>query len=273
MDSQLKNRFNPANNPSSRAWRGAGGLSRRDIGGWDGRHILGVIGALEGRYDKKFVKWCVERELLFVRTVDLFWAFENFRYGFYRGVSTHQLRKRWKEDKSLSQSTELCVAAFDGSGRWRTRRATPAELREWMRERDPGPWKSYYRRKRKYFLNELARYKRVLKFWRNCGRQARQNFLRCARYSNKQADGHPDYLIAVRDGRGRVVDSGFVEVKGPRESLRPSQRKFFPELVRCAGQKVWLARFPMRGNSINFGQFTPIGEVRTCGALQSMSYA
>lgn len=58
-----------------------------------------------------------------------------------------------------------------------------------------------------------------------------------------------------------MVDYGFVEVKGPRESLRPSQREFFPELVRRAGQKVWLARFNMQGTNIDFARFTPKGEL------------
>jgi hypothetical protein len=151
--------------------------------------------------------------------------------------------------------------------------ANPAAQRRWRKERDPGPWNSYHREHRQYFLSESARYKRAADFWRRCGHQARESFLCCARYSDRQADAHPDYLVALRDDRGRVFDFGFVEVKGPREALKPSQRRFFPELVRCAGQRVWLARFPARGNSINFGQFTATGEVRPCSTLQSKSLA
>ena len=65
----------------------------RDIGAWGGENIRGVVGALEGRYDKRFVTWCTERGLLFIRTVDLFWLFENYRSGFYRGLSVSKLRK------------------------------------------------------------------------------------------------------------------------------------------------------------------------------------
>src|SRR5438445_10293246 len=85
-------------NPSCRNWSGRGNLSVRDIAGWDGRNIRGTVGAREGRYDKKFVKWCVQHKLLFIRTVDLFWAFEYYRYGFYRRLSVSKLRKRWEED-------------------------------------------------------------------------------------------------------------------------------------------------------------------------------
>jgi hypothetical protein len=241
----------------------------RDIGAWGGKHILGVVGALEGSYDKRFVKWCVEHDLLFIRTVDLFWAFENYSNGFYRGMSVLELRKRWERDMSLIRSLQVQVAYRDGRPQFRP--LSRAKKEEFRKRWGLGPWKIYYRRRRAHFLGQLARYKRALKFWRECGHHARESFLRCARYSNRQADAHPDYLVALRDNRGRVFDVGFVEVKGPRESLRPSQKRFFPELVRCAGQKVWLARFPARGNSINFGQFTATGEVRPCSTLQSKS--
>lgn len=239
----------------------------RDIGAWDGKHIMGVVGALEGRYDKEFVKWCVRHDLLFIRTVDLFWAFEYYRNGFYRRLNVSKLRKRWEEDTRLIRSLQVQVGHRNGHPQFRP--LSEAKKEEFRKRWGLGPWKSYYRRHRAYFLSELARYERVLKFWRECGQQGRESFLRCARYSSRQADAHPDYLVAPRDIRGRVVQFGFVEVKGPREALKPSQRRFFPELVRCARQEVWLARFPTRGNSINFGQFSATGEVRPCDTLQS----
>ncbi len=260
-----KNRFKPANNPSCRTWWGTGNLRVRDMGGWGGKHILGVVGALEGKYDKRFVKWCVERDLLFIRTVDLFWAFENYRNGFYQHVSIPELRKRWERDINLIQSLQVQIGYRHGHPQFRP--LSQAKKEEFRKRWGLGPWKSYHRRNRKYFLSELDRYERVLKFWRECGQQGRRSFLRCARHSNRQADAHPDYLVALRDSRDRVVDFGFVEVKGPREWLHPSQRQFFPELVRCASQKVWLARFPMRGSSINFGSFTATGEVRPRSTL------
>ena len=40
-----------------------------------------------------------------------------------------------------------------------------------------------------------------------------------------------DYVVLFRSVGGTFA---FVEVKSPRESIRPSQRHFFPELVRTA---------------------------------------
>lgn len=236
-----------------------------DIGTWDGRNIRGTVGAREGRYDEKFVDWCVQHDVLFVRTVDLFWAFDHYRNGFYRRVSVGKLRKRWEHDTKLIRSLQKQVGYDNGHPQFRP--LTLAEKEEYRKRWGLGPWESYYRRQRTYFLSELARYERVLKFWQACGQRTRRNFHRCARYSNRQADAHPDYLFALRDKSGRVVDSGFVEVKGPDESLRPSQKRFFPELVRYAGQKVWLARFLSDGNRINFGEFTPAGELCPCRIL------
>jgi hypothetical protein len=249
-------------NPSCRTWWGEGKASVCDIGPWDGSHIRQPVGAREGRYDKRFVRWCDEQGLLCVRTVDLFWLFENYRSGFYRSLSVSKLRKRWEHDMSLIRSLQVQVAYCDGRPQFRP--LSRAKKEEFRKRWGLGPWKNYYRQRRTYFVKQLARYKRALNFWRECGQQTRDSFLRCARYSNRQADAHPDYLVALRNIRGHVVDFGFVEVKGLHEWLRPSQRQFFPELVRCAGQKVWRARFPTRGNSINFGEFTATGEVRPC---------
>ena len=240
-------------NPSSRCWNGAGKLRVRDIGAWGGTNIRGTVGRHEGRYDKKFVEWCVHHDILFIRTVDLFWAFEYYRHGFYRKLSKSKLRKRWEEDIRLIRSFKRQVGFKNGHPIFRP--LSSAEKHEFKKRWGLGPWKSYYRQNKAYFLSELARYQRVVSFWRKCGHQARETFLRCARYRGRQADAHPDYLVATQDS------IAFVEVKGPRESLHPSQRQFFPELIRCAGQKVWLARFRNDGNGIRFGQFTAAGEV------------
>jgi hypothetical protein len=254
---------------SSRTWWGRGKLRVKDIGAWDGIHIRQPIGAREGRYDRRFVKWCDERRLLCVRTVDLFWFFENCRGGFYATLSVSKLRRRWAKNMNLIRRLQTQVGYCGGAPQFRP--LSRAEKEEFRKRWGLGPWKTYYRQRRAFFVEQLARYDGALGFWRRCGHQARESFLHCARYSNRQADAHPDYLVARRDGRGRVLDFGFVEVKGPRESLRLSQKRFFPELARCAGQKVWLARFPIRGNSINFGLFTATGEVRPCRALHLTS--
>jgi hypothetical protein len=87
-------------------------------------------------------------------------------------------------------------------------------------------------------------------------------FLRCAAYSNRRPESHPDYLVLFR----KLGDTActFVEVKSPRESLRPSQRKFFPELVREAGQRVMLVRLTDNGENVRFFEFNSDGDLLPC---------
>jgi VRR-NUC domain len=249
LSARYKNHFKQANNPSCRNWWGGGKIRARDIGAWGGNRIKRSVGNREGRYDKKFVRWCDRHDLLCVRTVDLFWLFEHYSNGFCSSLSVSKLRKRWRRD--MNDIREL--------------QASRAEKDELRKSWGLGPWNIYLRKRKAYFAEQSARYKRALKYWTECGQQARRSFHQCARYSNRQADSHPDYLVAVRDKRGRLMHFGFVEVKGPRESLRPSQRRFFPELVRRAGQNVWVARAPAHGSRIKFGQFAATGEVLPCG--------
>jgi len=236
---------------------------------------MGVNGPRPGKYDKKFVKWCVKNRLLYVRTVDLFWAFEYYREGFPKRLDIPALHQRFREAKWERRKIESKISRGKwkpgvekpivhvgqklGPKRWRfyDRIITPRESLN--SHPDPGYWKNYRRRKNKYFRTELARYRHVIKFWHHCGQQVRRSFLRCARFSNRRPESHPDYLVVSRQIDG--ADFGFVEVKGPRESLRPSQTRFFPELVRRAGQKVWLARFTMHGRTVRFAWFAARGQL------------
>ncbi len=251
-----------------RTWWRQGNLRDRNLGGYRGGWFFGT-GVRRGRYDTAFEEWCAKRGLLYVRTVELFWAFERHRRGFPQHVDIQGLRKRWRDQKEERRKSQK----EGGVEVWRA--PSPGEpefVRQWIRwphdhrifdalRPDPGRWQNYYRRKKKYFLTELARYRRILKFWRNCGDRARRTFLRCAGFSNRLPEAHPDYFVVSQQRRSNGVDFGFVEVKGPRESLRLSQRRFFPELVRRGGQKIWLARFRMPGNGISFARFTTTGEL------------
>ena len=250
--------FKWVGNMGCRMWWGGGDLNDRDLGGHGGGWLMGVNGPREGRYDTKFVKWCVRHRLLYVRTVDLFWALEYHRRGFPSSLNTAAIRRTWTDEKE--QRREAAMGIKEDSRRTPKRRLEYLDY--WYP--DPGPWKDYYKRQRVYFLTELARYKRVLKFWRECGDSVREAFRQCARYSNKRAESHPDYFVVFREGQGRMVEFGFVEVKGPRESLRPTQRRFFPELVRCAGRKIWLARLTVRGTDIKFAKFMEKGQLVSC---------
>lgn len=260
-----------------RTWWGTGDLQDRDLGGYSGQWLMGVNGPPPGKYDTKFVKWSVKKRLLYVRTVDLFWAFQYHREGFPKRLDIPALHQRfreakwarWKIESKISRGKwkpgvdiPIChVGQKLGPNRWRfyDRIVTPRESLN--SHPDPGYWGNYRRRQNKYFRTELARYRHVVKFWRHCGQQARRSFLRCARFSNRRPESHPDYLVASRQIDDTGVDFGFVEVKGPRESLHSSQKRFFPELVRRAGQKVWLARFTMRGRTFRFARFAAGGQL------------
>lgn len=286
----MNKRFKPIGNMGCRTWWGGGDLRDRDLGVWPGEWLMGVNGPREGNYDKKFVKCCVKHRLLYVRTVELFWAFEYHRKGFPSRLDVRVIRQMWRAEKVERRRAALGIMTTEPEW-WKPRergmtlirmpKVAPKRMPQLNQEAraylddcypEPAPWKTYLRWKKKYFLTELARYRQVIKFWRECDDSVRQAFHRCARFSNRRPESHPDYFVVFRDSHGRVSDFGFVEVKGPRESLRPSQRRFFPELVRRAGQKVWLARFKMRGNGISFGQFTGTGQFILCDSvLESFS--
>src|SRR5713101_6870658 len=110
------------------------------------------VGALEGRYDKRFVKWCDEQGLLCVRTVDLFWLFEKYRSGFYRSLSVSKLRKRWEHDMRLIRSLQVQVGYYDGIPQFRPLSRTKKE--EFRKRWGLGPWKNYYRQHGAYFVKQ-----------------------------------------------------------------------------------------------------------------------
>jgi VRR-NUC domain-containing protein len=102
-----------------------------------------------------------------------------------------------------------------------------------------------------YFESERSRYEHTLAFWRSLALKHRQTFLRCAAYSNRRPESHPDYLAACP----QTTNFAFVEVKGPDDYLRQSQERFFPELVSQAGQDVWVARSSSDGSRFAFHRF------------------
>ena len=168
-------------NPSCRVWFGRESLRVRDIGAWGGKSILRPVGAREGRYDTKFVKWCMQHKVLFIRTVDLFWLFEYYRDGFYQKIDARKLRQRWEEAKSFSRSTHVYLPTDirDANGYPKLRLMNSVELREWRKQLDPGSWRSYYRFQKAHFQSQTARYKHALTFWRTCSQQGRETFLLC----------------------------------------------------------------------------------------------
>ena len=259
---EVKTQFVSIGNMGCRQWWGKPRTLRdHDLGVWHGRWLVGVNGPKPGRFELAFENWCSENGHACLRTVDLFWAFEYHRNGFPRRLDVAPLKKNWfeqrKQRRQASQKIKQGrILHFDID----LKKLRPAELRRYIDRwyPDPGPWSAYYAERRAYFLEELRRYRKVLAFWNGCP-DLRKMFLRCAAFSNRRPESHPDYLVLFRNHHARQY--AFVEVKNPRESVRPSQRHFFPELVEKAGQRVMLVRLTDDGESIRFFEFNSGGEL------------
>jgi hypothetical protein len=225
---------------------------------------MGISGPRPSRFDLQFVEWCEARRMPCVRTVDLFWAFEYHRKGFPRKVSAPRLRARWNDERARRRLVAAGLLTNNGNDRriLVLPKTTPRQValerlspedREYLDDEtpDPGTWQQYSRERIAYFEVERHRYEQVLHFWRSIGPEHRQTFIACAGYSNRRPEAHPDYLVACP----RIVQLAFVEVKGPKDYLRPTQRRFFPELASQGGQEVWLARCTADGSGIAFRRF------------------
>jgi len=230
------------------------------------------LGPKEGRYDRAFVRWCRRHGHLCVRTVELFWFLRYKHQESPPTFSAQASRKNWERRKWERKS--LLAARKEGSSFvTRPDRAhginsvclvniySKKQLAEYIaHHHGPGTWRQYYRASKTYFRKESARYQRASDFWKTCGSKMRKDFLRCMHYSNRVPEAHPDYLVRFRTDFASASACGFVEVKGPRESLRPSQKRFFPELATKAEQCVWIARVES-ANRIRFARFNSRGEL------------
>jgi hypothetical protein len=245
-----------------RHWKNFRSLSGQRKGTWSVGGRRGVPGTREGRYDWAFVRWCRRHGHLCVRTVNLYWAFEYHGNGFPR-FSTRALREAWQREKDERKrwlSGEITLLGTSGKPLLSKRKQMEYAN---MYHPDPGPWAEHYKRWKAYYKRELARYQGAASFWKACEPKMRRDFLRSVRYSNRVPEAYPDYLVRFRTKSRNGPICGFVEVKGPRESLRPSQRRFFPELVKRAGQCIWMARFETAGG-IRLARFDPKGGLQTC---------
>jgi hypothetical protein len=242
-------------------WGNPATLSDNDLGVWHGRWLMGVNGPKPGRFELAFEGWCGENGHACLRTVDLFWAFEYHQKGFPRRLDDAPIKKNWRQERKQRREAPQKIR----QGRIlhfgiNLKRLKAAELRRYLDRwyPDPGPWKAYYEKRRAYFLKELGRYRKVVAFWEECA-DLRKMFLSCAAYSNRRPESHPDYFVRFRNH-----ECSFVEVKSPKESLRPTQRQFFPELVKTAGQRVMLVRLTEDAKSIRFFEFNLGGELLPC---------
>jgi hypothetical protein len=241
------------------------GIRSRDLGLWSGHQFSGIAGPPEGRFDRGFVLWCEEQGHLCVRTVDLFWVLECYEAGFPLRFSITNVRKRWQE---LKDAHQRCLRRDDFLWLQGNDSVPPSKvaIRDyadiWFP--DPGPWVEFCAERKRHYIQELERYKRVLSFWKACGQEVKRCFLRCARYSERRAEAHPDYLVVFRASNGDPQAAGFVEVKSPREGLKPSQRRFFPELITQAQQRVWIARVDVETKNIKLFVMDCTGRVIAC---------
>jgi hypothetical protein len=261
----MKTPFAPIGNMGCRQWWGGSKTLRdRDLGVWHGRWLMGVNGPKPGRFELAFEKWCSDKGHSCLRTVDLFWAFEYHRDGFPTRLDERPLRKNWRgERKERREAPQRINQGRIFHFNYDLKKFNGAELGRYLDRwyPDPGPWGAYYEKQRAYFLGEQARYRRVITFWKQSA-ELREMFLRCAAYSNRRPESHPDYLILFKTLGKRTC--AFIEVKSSRESVRPSQRQFFPELVREAGQRVMLVRLTDGGGNLRFFEFTSAGDLLPC---------
>lgn len=218
---------------------------RSPKGVWDGSG-LGGLGAREGIPERGFVRWCKRQGYPCIRTVNLFWYLPSRSRSFPR-CSKHVLREIWQYRVQRHRALlKHGISEMEDGG---LRRLKGKELRYWVQgfSPHPGRWDFYYRRERLYYSEISARYQSARNFWNECPRNAKSTVLRCLRYSNRVPEAHPDYFVIFR-GTGPA----FVEVKGLRESIRPSQRRFFPELVANASQRIWLVRVNHSGRKLRW---------------------
>jgi hypothetical protein len=261
----MKTRFAPVGNMGCRVWWGEPGtLKDRDLGAWHGRWVMGVNGTRRGRFELAFEGWCSDNGHACLRTVELFWAFEYHCNGFPSRFDDAPIRENWREQRKRRREAPRKIAqgrilhfGFD------LKKLSRAELSRYLDRwyPDPGPWSAYRTERHAYFLEELTRYRKALVFWKECA-ELRRMFRRCAAFSNRRPESHPDYLVVFQNHP--EIECAFVEVKSPRESLRPSQRQFFPELVRKAQQRVMLVRLTDDGESVRFFEFNAAGKLLPC---------
>lgn len=258
----MKRRFAPLGNMGCRQWWGeAKTLRNRDLGVWHGRWLMGVNGPKLGRFELAFEKWCSDYGHSCLRTVDLFWAFEYHLTGFPSRVDERVIRANWrKERQERREAPERIKQGRIFHFTRDLKKLSRAELKLYLDDwyPDPGPWSAYLAERRSYFLDEQARYRRVISFWQR-NANLRKMFLGCASHSNRRPESHPDYLVLFRNNNR--LECSFVEVKSPRESMRASQLRFFPELVKKAGQRVMLVRLTEGGENVRFFEFNRNGDL------------
>ena len=224
-------------------------------GVWDGSW-LGGTGINRVLTERAFERWCKRRGHLCIRTVDLFW-YLSYQPRDLPRFDKETLKAIWRYQMQrsrllLKHGLEQGIWVAEGN-RWR--KMKPKEVRQWIQKwmpGHPGRWDFYYKQSKRYYSACISRYKWTLKLWSSYPVSAKRAILRCSRYSNRIPEAHPDYYVVFQvRGRERPAH-GFVEVKRFRESIRPSQQRFFPELVNNNSQRIWIVRIEPHGRKLHW---------------------
>ena len=227
---------------------------------WDGCW-LGGTGADAGLRERTFARWCGRKGHLCVRTVDLLWFLLHRPVGFLK-FDRRALKQVWLYQAQKSRLLlKHGVWELNDSGE---RKLKGKELREWIKRWHPHPgrWDFYLERKRRHYAKNLSRFEAVDRFWKRCPQRTKSAFLRCRRCNNRVPEAFPDYFVVFKPQQ-----HAFVEVKGDRESVRPSQRRFFPELVRNASQRVLLVRIDPARKRLRWFCVEPSGYIHVLASL------
>jgi hypothetical protein len=206
-----------------------------------------------------FARWCKRRHHLCMGTVDLIWYLNNYRKGFPK-LNKRANREVWIY--KIRKPTQVLK-----SGVWQTTsrgegRLMGAELRNWVRfwHPHPGRWDLYLSRQKRDYIKNRASFRSARHFWDNCPLAARRAFFRYFHQNDHGPTTFPDCFVVFR---GRF--HAFVEVKGFRESVRPSQREAFPMLVKKLSLSVLLVRIEPAGRHLRWFRVDPSGIHRVSG--------
>lgn len=210
---------------------------------WDGM-AHGGGGTPEVLREKAFAAFCRKSGFQCIRTLDLFRLLALYRHRILPKFHVGTLKAIWRYRVShYRYLLSADVVEILGS---QHRKLSGDEKMRWLGDwhPHPGSWHAWYANSKRTYQEMLQFLTKASGFWKLCPIGAKRAICRCRRYSKRIPEAHPDYFVVFSKSW-----YGFVEVKGFRESMRPSQQRFFPELVLNARQRIWVARINPDGGT------------------------
>lgn len=229
-------------------------------GVWDGGGLGGAIVPAVPR-ELAFARWCRKNGHLCIRTVDLFW-YLNYHSRAFPTFNAKVLKTVWQHQARMYAALSKSKLLMDAGKGWR--KMTICEAKRWIRSWHPHPgrWDFYCQRRKHYFAKNRLLHRSIQEVWRQYPLAPKRAVLRCRRFSERMPEAYPDYYVTFLDSQREFLTHCFVEVKGFRESVRPSQKLFFPKLVAENSQRIWIVRLAPRGKEMRWYQFGPDGPKR-----------